>query len=201
MSTRMNASHTIAAMASGAAAILALAGCAPSLAPGTRACVGFPAEVCQTQVADLEQEGMSHGGVTAYRLVCSTGSCTPENGDGRLTVVFGDGTGRDGSFGYATPAGTPPDAPGATEPPDAPGATEPPPTVTPVCVDVPQPWCERSVQAARAAAASDAASGRATVVSIAVRCTTSCSATTGDTETRVTLSDGTVLVSSLQYRS
>jgi len=198
MSTRRNASHAIAAMASGAAVIIAMAACAPSLAPGTRACVGFPAEVCLTQVADLEQEGMSHGGVTAYRLVCSTGSCTSEGGEGRLTVVFGDGTGREGSFGYATPAGTPPDAQSVTEPPL---------TVTPACLDVPEPWCERSAQAAASealaseAVASEAVSGGKTVVSITVRCTTTCTETTGDAEMRVTLSDGTVLTSSFQYRS
>jgi hypothetical protein len=87
MSTRTNASQPIAAMAFGAAVILALAACAPSLPRGTRQCVGFPTEVCQTQVADLEQEGKSHGGVAAYRLACSTGSCTPEGGEGRVTVV------------------------------------------------------------------------------------------------------------------
>jgi hypothetical protein len=194
MSARMNASHAIAAMmAFGAAVILALAACAPSLPRGMRECVGFPAEVCQTQVADLEQEGMSHGGVTAYRLVCSTGSCTSEGGEGRVTVVFGDGTGREGSFGYATPAGTPPDAPSATEPPL---------TVTPACLDVPEPWCERAAQAAASeAVASEAVSGGKTVVSITVRCTTTCTETTGDAEMRVTLSDGTVLTSSYGYRS
>jgi hypothetical protein len=193
MSTRTNASHPIAAMASGAVVILALAGCSPSLVPGTRACVGFPAEVCRTQVADLEQEGTSHGGVAAYRLVCSTGSRTSEGGEGRVTVVFGDGTGRGGSFGYATPAATPPDAQIATEPPL---------TVTPACLDVPEPWCERSAQAAASeGVASEAVSGGKTVVSITVRCTTTCTETTGDAEMRVTLSDGTVLTSSFQYRS
>jgi hypothetical protein len=193
MSTRTNASQPIAAMAFGAAVILALAACAPSLPRGTRQCVGFPTEVCQTQVADLEQEGMSHGGVAAYRLACSTGSCTPEGGEGRVTVVFGDGTGREGSFGYATPAGTPPDAPSATEPPL---------TVTPACLGVPEPWCERSAQAAASeAVASEALSGGKTIVSITVRCTTTCTETTGDTEMRVTLSNGTVLASSFQYRS
>ena len=175
------------ALLAAAGALLAACG-GPSLLPGTKDCVGFPAEVCQTQVADLEQEGLSHGGVTAYRLVCSTGSCTSEGGEGRLTVVFGDGTGREGSFGYATAAGTPPDAQSATEPPL---------TVTPACLDVPEPWCERSAQAV----ASEAVSGGKTVVSITVRCTTTCTETTGHAEMRVTLSDGTVHTSSFQYRS
>jgi hypothetical protein len=186
MSARTNASHPIATMAF-VAAILALAGCAPSLPAGTRACVGFPAEVCQNQIADLRQEGMIHGGVAAYRLVCTTGSCTAERGEGMLTVVFNDGTGREGGFGYATPVDTPPGAPSATEPPL---------TVTPVCMGVPQSWCEES---ARATASGPVTGGR-TVVSITVRCTTTCTETTGDAETRVTLSDGTVVTSGFGYR-
>ena len=193
MSVRTSASHPIETMAFGAAVILALAACAPSLPSGTRACVGLPAEVCQNQVADLEQEGQGHGGLTAYRLACSTGSCTSRGGEGRLTVVFGDGTGREGNFGYATPAGNPPDAPSATEPPL---------TVTPVCLDVPEPWCERSAQAAASeAVASEGVRGGETVVSVTVRCTTTCTGTTGDAEMRVTLSDGTVVTSSFGYQS
>jgi hypothetical protein len=107
MSTRRSASHRLAAMASGLAAVLALAdlaGCAPSLAPGTRACVGFPAEVCQNQVADLEQEGHSHNGVAGYRIVCSTAHCDATAGEGIAAVVFGDGTRREGGFGYGAAA-------------------------------------------------------------------------------------------------
>ncbi len=133
MSARTNASHPIATMAV-VAALLALAGCAPSLPAGTRACVGFPVSVCQSQIAELDREGALHGGVAAYRLVCTAGSCTEQRGEGMLTVVFNDGTGREGSFGYATPVETPPGAP--------PSTTEPPLTVVPTCLGVPRLRCE-----------------------------------------------------------
>lgn len=174
------------ALLAAAGALLAACG-GPLLLPGTRDCIGFPAEVCQREVDEIQDEGTSHGGVAAYRFVCTSGSCTVAGGEGTMTVVFADGTGREGSFGYATPVGTPPDAPSATEPPL---------TVTPVCMGVPQSWCEES---ARATASGPVAAGRI-VVSITVRCTTTCTETTGDAETRVTLSDGTVVTSGFQYR-
>jgi hypothetical protein len=95
LSMRRSAPHRITSLAGLMAAIVALAGCAPSLAPGTRACVGFPEEVCQGRVADLEQEGQTHGGVAAYRFVCTSATCTAARGEGTETVVFGDGTGRE----------------------------------------------------------------------------------------------------------
>jgi hypothetical protein len=165
-----------------AGALLAACG-GPSLLPGTRDCIGFPAEVCQQQVDELQDEGRSHGGVAAYRLVCTSGSCTVAGGEGMMTVVFADGTGREGNFGYATPVGTPP-------------GTDPPLTMTPLCLGVPQSWCQ---DFARTAAA-EAVRGGQTVVSITVRCTTTCTETNGDVETRVTLSDGTVVTSGSGYR-
>ena len=157
MSTRRNASHRLAAMASGVAAVLALAGlagCAPSLAPGTRECVGFPAAVCQNQVADLEQEGQDHGGVAGYRFVCTTARCDAAAGEGIAAVVFGDGTRREGGFGYGAAA-------------DAPTATDPPLTVTPQCLGVPESWC---TDFARTAAAEAVRAGE-TVAAITVACT------------------------------
>ncbi len=167
------------------AAVGLLAGCAPSLPPGTRDCAGFPADVCQRQVEDLEREGVVHGGVVAYRIVCTSGSCTTAGGEGRLTVVFADGTGREGGFGFAVPVGTPP------------GGTEPPLTVAPVCLGVPQSWCEDFARTA----ASDASNGGQTVVSITVTCATTCTEANGDVKTRVTLGDGTVVTSDAGYRS
>jgi hypothetical protein len=104
-----------------------------------------------------------------------------------LTVVFNDGTGREGSFGYATPVGTPPGGSSATEAPLS---------VAPVCTGVPQSRCQ---DFARTAAA-DAAPGGQEAVSITVRCTTTCTGTNGDVETRVTRSDGTVVTSIWGYR-
>lgn len=161
-----------------------LGGCAPSLPPGTRACVGFPAEVCQRHVAELEQEGMTHGGVAAYRIVCTSGQCTVERGEGTLTVVFADGTGREGGFGYAVPVGPPP------------GGTEPPLTVVPACLGVPRAKCEEFARAG----ASDSVPAGQTVASITVRCTKTCTETNGDGETLVTLTDGTTRTSGWQYR-
>lgn len=171
-----------------AAGALLAACCGPSLPPGTRDCIGFPAEVCQRQVDELQDEGRSHGGVAAYRLVCTSGSCTVAGGEGTMTVVFADGTGREGSFGYATPVETPPG--------ELPIVTDPPLTVTPPCLGVPQAWC---AEVARTAAAEAARGGQA-VVSITARCTTTCTETNGDLETRVTLGDGTVVKFDSEYR-
>ena len=161
-----------------------LAGCTRSLPPGTRACVGLPAEVCQREVADLEQEGTAHGGVAAYRLECTAGPCTADHGEGTLTVVFGDGTGREGGFGYAVPVGTPP------------SGTEPPLPVPPVCVGIPASWCEDFARTA----AGDATREGQTVIAITVRCTTTCTETNGDGKTRITLADGTIVTTNWGYR-
>jgi hypothetical protein len=150
------------------------AACAPSLPAGTRVCVGFPAEVCQRQVADLEREGMTHGGVVAYRIVCTSGSCTAAQGEGTETVVFADGTGREGGFGYAVPVGTP-----------APGPSRGPLPVVPACLGVPDGWCR---EMARTGA--ETVADWSSIVAITVRCTGSCTTTKGDGETRVRLVDG-----------
>ncbi len=185
ISARIGSLLIVVGAAVGVFAGCALAGGAPNLPSGTRECVGFPAEVCQRQVRELEQEGGIHGGVVAYRIVCRPGICTLAQGEGTQTVVFGDGTGREGGFGYAVPAGTPPDG------------TLPPLAVTPTCVGVPQSWCEDFARTA----ADEAVRGGQSVVAITVRCTTSCTGTNGDVETRVTLGDGTVVTSTAGYRS
>jgi hypothetical protein len=172
-----------------AAACTLLAACGgPWLLPGTRDCIGFPAEVCQRQVDEIQEEGRSHGGVAAYRFVCTSGSCTVAGGQGMMTVVFADGTGREGSFGYATPVATPTA--------DGPVVTELPLTATPQCLAAPESRCQEFARAA----ATEAARGGQRVVSITVRCTTTCTITNGDLETRLTLGDGTVVKSVYPYR-
>ena len=150
-----------------------LGACAPSLPPGTRACVGFPADVCERQVAELEREGMGHGGIAGYRIVCTSDGCTSSQGEGRVTVVFADGTGWDRAFGYATPIGAPPA--------QSPG----PLPVEPVCLGVPAAWC---LEMARTGAESVA--DWSTIASITVRCTGSCTTSGGAGETRIRLIDG-----------
>ncbi|MFH1474638.1 MAG: hypothetical protein ABIG85_02135 [Chloroflexota bacterium] len=150
-----------------------IAGCAPSLPPGTRTCLGFPLEVCRRQVAELEREGLAHGGVVAYRIICTSGSCTATQGQGTETVVFADGAGREGGFGYAVPVGTPPEATFGALP------------VTPSCLGVPADWC-----AENARTGAEMIPDWATIVSITVRCTSTCTTSRGDGETRVLLLDG-----------
>jgi len=155
-------------------AVPAVAGCAPSLPPGERTCVGFPAEVCGRQVAELEREAMTHGGLVAYRIVCTSGSCTAAQGEGKETVVFADGSGREGGFGYASPVGPPPVAP-----------SRGPLPVTPTCLGVPDGWC---TEMARTGVENVA--DWSSIMAVVVRCTTSCSPTVGDGETRIRLADG-----------
>jgi hypothetical protein len=98
-------------------------------------------------------------------------------------VVFADGTGREGGFGYAVPVG----------PPHV--GTEPPLTVVPVCLGVPRAQCEEFARAA----ASDPVSAGLTVESITVRCTKTCTETNGEGESLVTLTDGTTRTSGWSY--
>jgi len=184
---RRRASHAIAGLACVLASLLALAGCVPSLAPGTRECIGFPEEVCQNRVVDLEEEGQPHGGVAGYRIVCTAATCTAAGGEGIETVVFGDGTGREGGFGYASPV----------DPPPAAGApTFTPPTVEPQCLGVPASWCTDLAGSAAAEAVRDGG----TAASITVTCTSTCTETDGKGQTSVTLSDGRVIQSSWGYQ-
>lgn len=164
-------------------AALALVGRAstPPLSPGTRECLGFPAEKCDEWVAALEQEATTHGGLSAYRLVCTSEVCTSQEGKGIRTVVFADGKVEDAGFGY-TLAGAPRSSPGRTESPLA---------VAPLCVSLPQSWCE---EFARQLVASDVGEGQA-VASITVECIATCTAQNGDASVRIVLADGTVLAS------
>ena len=187
MSARRNAPHAIVALAGVVVAILALAGCAPALAPGTRDCIGFPAEVCQNRAVDLEEEGQSHGGVAGYRIVCTAATCTAASGEGIETVVFGDGTGREGGFGYASPV----------DPPPAAGApTFTPPTVEPQCLGIPASWCTDLASSA----ADEAVRTGGSAASITVTCTSTCTETGGKGKTSVTLSDGRVIQSGWEYQ-
>jgi hypothetical protein len=155
--------------------VLLVAACrgAPNLAPGTQACVGFPADVCARQVAALGREGMPHGGVVAYRIACTSARCTAEQGEGTESVVFGDGTGRESGFAYAGAMGTPPEA------------TFGPLPVTPACLGVPDGWC-----AEQARAGAEMIADWSTIATVTVRCTSTCTLTRGDGETSVLLLDG-----------
>ena len=152
-------------MAVGWSRILALADLAALRsipAPGTRECIGFPAEVCQNQVADLEQEGQSHDGVAGYRFVCSTARCDATAGEGIATVVFGDGTRREGGFGYGAAA-------------DAPTGTDPPLAVAPQCLGVPESWCADFARTA----ATEAVRAGETVAAVTVACRSTCTEAVG----------------------
>ena len=166
------------------ATVALLAACTgvPNLPAGTRACVGFPADVCARQVAALEREGVDHGGVVAYRIVCTSARCTSEQGEGTESVAFGDGTGREVGFGFAVPVGTPPEA------------TFGPLPVTPACLGVPAGWC-----AEQARAGAEMIADWSTIATIAVRCTSACTTSKGDGETRVLLRDGTVQTQGWNY--
>jgi hypothetical protein len=164
--------------------VLLLAACAgaPDLRPGERTCAGFPADVCARQVAELEREGRAHGGVVAYRVVCTSASCTSARGDGTESVVFADGTGREGGFGYAAAEGMPPEA------------TFRPLPVAPSCLGVPAAWC-----AEQARAGAEMVSDWSTIATITVRCTGACSPAAGEGETRLVLRDGTARTQGWNY--
>ena len=152
-----------------------LAACAPSLPPGTRVCVGFPADVCERQLAELEREGALHGGVVGYRILCTSAVCTSAQGDGTQTVAFADGTSQAGDFGYAVPIGTPPT-----------GQVLLPLPVEPICLGVPAEWCREMGRMG-----ADAVADWSSIVAITVRCTDpACTTGKGTGETRVRLSDG-----------
>ncbi len=149
-------------------------GCAPPLAPGTRACVGFPADVCQRQVAEYTREGQAHGGLAAYRIVCTSTTCTTEQGEGTETVVFADGSSRQGGFAYARAIG----------PPGPPQSAGPLP-VAPACLGVPAGRCEEL-----AWTGAEQVVDWSRIVAITVRCTGVCNDEKGDGETHIRLTDG-----------
>lgn len=157
-----------------AAGVVAACRMGPDLPPGERTCLGFPPDVCLRQVEGLNLEGSTHGGVVAYRILCTAAQCTEAAGEGTVAVVFADGTGREGGFGYAAPVGTPPERRMGPLP------------VVPVCLGVPADQCE---EFARTSA--DAIADWTTIASITVRCTTTCTDRDGDGQTLLTLSDGT----------
>ncbi len=183
MRARRDWAYIAAAIVFLSVAALALVGRAssPPLSPGQRECIGFPAEKCDEWVAALEQEAATHGGLAAYRLVCTSNECTSQEGKGIRTAVFADGKVVDAGFGY-TVAGAPPSSPGRTASPLA---------VAPVCVSLPQSWCE---EFARQLIASDVGEGQA-VASVTVECIATCTAQSGDASVRIVLADGTVLAS------
>ncbi len=183
----------LTAVSSAAIAVLAgcvLAGGAAKLPPGTRECVGFPAEVCQRQVQGLERDGAAHGGVVAYRIVCTSGVCGIDQGEGTQTVVFADGTGGETGFGYAVPAATPPDD-------GLPDGTPAPLPVTPTCIGVPAAWCEDLARSA----VEEAERAGEVVVTITVVCSTTCTDRGGAGETRIGLPDGGVLPNPWEYKT
>ncbi len=155
---------------------------APNLPLGERTCLGFPPDVCRRQVEELELEGAIHGGVVAYRIVCTAPACTAAAGDGSVAVVFADGTGREGGFGYAQPVGTPPER------------TMGPLPVTPACVGIPAGWC-----AENARTGAEMIADWSTIAEITVRCSGTCSDTAGTGETRLVLRDGTAQTQGWSY--
>ena len=150
-----------------------VAACAPALAPGTRDCVGFPPDVCQSRLAEVERDGAAHGGVVAYRIECMSDRCTATQGEGKETVLFGDGTMRQGGFGFAVPAQAPPEEDRGPLP------------VVPACIGVPAEWCRELARNGAQEVVDWSA-----IATVTVRCTGSCAPTDGDGETRVRLVGG-----------
>lgn len=181
MRARRDWAYVAAAIVFLSVAALALVGRAstPPLSPGMTECVGFPADKCDEWVAALEQEAAPHGGLSAYRLVCTSAVCTSQEGKGIRTVVFADGKVEDSGFGYTVPG----------EPPSSPGRTDAPLTVTPTCINVPRVPCE---DAARTFVA-EWVGEREAVASIAVECSTTCTELNGDVRALITLTDGRIL--------
>lgn len=190
MRARRDWSFIVAAVAFLSVAALALVGRAstPPLLPGTRECTGFPAEKCDELVASLEEEAAPHGGLSAYRIVCTSATCTDQEGQGIFVVVYGDGRVEDYARGYSVPG----------EAPSSPVRSEPSLTVAPACVGVPQLWCE---EFARTLVADEVREGQV-VASVTAECLATCTEESGDVRVRIELTDGTVLASDgFSYRS
>ena len=182
MASHRRAPDVLAAAALIAAGLVASCRLAPDLPPGERTCLGLPPEVCLRQVADLEVEGSTPGGVVAYRILCTAAPCTGAAGEGTVAVVFADGTGREGGFGYAAPVGTPPER-----------RTGPLPVV-PVCLGVPADQCEEFARTSV-----EEIADVTTIAAITVRCTTTCTDREGEGQTVLTLADGTTTTHQWNY--
>jgi hypothetical protein len=182
VASHWSALSVIAASALFAAGVLAGCRMGPALPTGERTCLGFPPDVCRREVEGLDLEGTTHGGVAAYRIVCTAASCTEAAGEGTVAVLFADGTGREGGFGYAAPVGTPPEG------------TMGPLPVAPACLGVPAGQCD---EFARSGA--EKVADWSTIRAITVRCTTTCTDRDGAGKTLVTLADGTTTTEDWGY--
>ena len=170
---------TVALLASACAAC----GGAPNLPAGTRACVGFPADVCARQVADARARGDAPRRRRRLPDRLHLGALHAEQGEGNESVAFADGTGREWRVRLRRcPMGTPPEA------------TLGPLPVTPACLGVPAGWC-----AEQARAGAEMIADWSTIATITVRCTSTCTTSMGDGETRVLLRDGTVQTQGWSY--
>jgi len=180
-------------------AALAVAACGrggsvvgPAPVSGQR-CEGMPAVVCARIAAGAQRQAPpGAGAVVGIRIVCTT-TCTEAAGEATVTVTYANGQTSQQSQGWASPVGPPPGAPGGPAP-----IVVPTPPVTPTCVGLPKAKCDEQVEGAMT---SLNGADPASIVTILIRCTGTCTEANGDGDTVVTLQDGRRLESSWAYRS
>lgn len=166
---------------------LVVAGCGivpndPSVAPGEPfACIETSPDICQQTLRDAQANADPGTTVVALRVVCTSPPCTDQGGEVSVEVAYSNGRRDSYSSAWA----------GAAEPEAAPEPTELP--IEPVCGGIPREQCLEF------AASAFTGVDPSTVVSIVLRCTTTCTTASGDGETLVTFDDGTSITNGWSY--
>jgi hypothetical protein len=153
-----------------------LAACSERAVPPGAAgfsCLGVPTAKCQELLADAQQSGP----VAAMQIRCDAASCTTDSGSAAIIVVRANGGREEYGSAWSNAVGPAPDP-------------VPTPPVTPVCLGVPQAWCD---EMARNAMMNLGGRDPSEVASVMVRCRTACSSVKGDGDTTVTFRDGSVV--------
>ena len=177
------ASRFVALLAIG----LVLTGCGivadgPTVAPGAPfACIETSQHICQQTLRDAQNNADPGTTVVALRVVCTSPPCTDQGGEVSVEVAYSNG--RRDSYTNAWA--------GAVEPEPVPEPTELP--IEPVCGGIPREQCLEF------AASVFTGVDPSTVVSIVLRCTSTCTTASGDGETLVTFNDGTSITNGWSY--
>jgi hypothetical protein len=136
-------------------------------------CVGVVPSKCN----DFLNEARARGPVAAIRIRCLMATCTDREGEVEITVWRPGGNVEQSGAGWMAPIQAPPIGVGE----------DPTPPVLPMCLGVPLDWCHQLASQVP----TELEPGQAEQVqSISVRCTGTCSASSGEGVTVVVLRDG-----------
>jgi hypothetical protein len=156
--------------------------------PAGETCILIEQDDCRVKIREaLAGLGPNHPPVVGVLVRCTKVPCTDAAGEGETIVAYADGS--QVTMGWAFAQAVP-----------LPGGAPPPPTPMPVepqCLGIPrQPCVEFGTSDP-----SDPTKAGIAIVSIVVRCTSTCDARHGDGKTTFTYADGATLETGWSYES